>query len=812
MPESPQFDKRSVAVIGGGIAGITAAAKLFQQGYNVTLFEKAEKLGGNLSSNSPDNEGGTQEVYPHIFGDWYGEFWYLLENDFGLKRSELFVRRDEVRMAIIPADNRKLEKFGEVHFATVSTPTSLTNLVETCHSGVLSPRDMFLFGYSYLDLVSVPSTAKRTSKLLADLDVTGYLYSRPFMNNEIAEFHDDILKVIWSMPSDDTSAKAYQKLLRHTLTFPKETPFAWLIRGPLNETLIDKMQAALERGVDGQRKVRIRTKTEVVAIALDEDDQHVKVTLAGADSTETFRYAVIATPPRVAGQLAVGPEDGYQNSLVRRQPRLARLREARSGRIPVVYLHFSEAFLDEHKDDLKALPNELTGFKQLKPTEQEKLALAGIPRPGEGYDISIHNIASFWDDPKKPRANKDNPVLVLAASHAEGIKARGPEEDSKDLGKAQGHAMIKRLHGYLPFIKPGKFWGDKDSSIDWEETRVITNKDYRLFLNDTGSNEWRPAAKIQDDHGKLLCRNVFFAGDYCMTDVDMATVEAAVQSGVLAAQSLQWQDRGDTPIRMQPHTVYSSQALLLAKLVSTPAAYAAALDAIYEEASDNPVAAITFPYTALVMATSYWADWLRSAVQLGRHVLPGSDELNPGPVGSSGRHDRKIGILGMARNLAWALATEGPGVAPQLRDDVAEVLYRAWYLYGGRTMFPGVRSTFKDPTKASATTPRTEDRDDADMATTWSGLLRKGLGKGQLTPDTVSNVAFAGASAALHFAQNVGKADSSGKPTSVATQLRASIDHGCKAGRLKAGAYVRYDIVQKLPPPPPPQLPSPNSV
>ncbi len=41
---------KSVAVIGGGIAGIEAASALGQLGYNVILFEKESQLGGNVLS------------------------------------------------------------------------------------------------------------------------------------------------------------------------------------------------------------------------------------------------------------------------------------------------------------------------------------------------------------------------------------------------------------------------------------------------------------------------------------------------------------------------------------------------------------------------------------------------------------------------------------------------------------------------------------------------------------------------------------------------------------------------------------------
>ena len=101
---------KSVAVIGGGIAGIAAAVKLHLQGFNVTLFEKAAKLGGNLSSNSPDDSNGLQDVYPHIFADWYKEFWYLLEKDLGISRKDHFAPQRTIHMALPPEDHEPERK------------------------------------------------------------------------------------------------------------------------------------------------------------------------------------------------------------------------------------------------------------------------------------------------------------------------------------------------------------------------------------------------------------------------------------------------------------------------------------------------------------------------------------------------------------------------------------------------------------------------------------------------------------------------------------------------------------------------------
>src|SRR6185295_7556613 len=43
--------RTDVAVVGGGMAGLTAALRLVERGYNVTLYEaKKSALGGNVSS------------------------------------------------------------------------------------------------------------------------------------------------------------------------------------------------------------------------------------------------------------------------------------------------------------------------------------------------------------------------------------------------------------------------------------------------------------------------------------------------------------------------------------------------------------------------------------------------------------------------------------------------------------------------------------------------------------------------------------------------------------------------------------------
>src|SRR4051794_37782268 len=55
-----------VAVIGGGITGLTAALRLAQRGYRVTLWERAELLGGQANA-FPVAGTAIERFYHHLF-------------------------------------------------------------------------------------------------------------------------------------------------------------------------------------------------------------------------------------------------------------------------------------------------------------------------------------------------------------------------------------------------------------------------------------------------------------------------------------------------------------------------------------------------------------------------------------------------------------------------------------------------------------------------------------------------------------------------------------------------------------------------
>src|SRR5437763_15939640 len=74
--------KPTVLVVGGGLAGLTAAKYLSDAGYGVTLLEKRTVLGGKVSA-WRDAEGDWIETGLHAFFGAYEEI-YTLMRDLGI--------------------------------------------------------------------------------------------------------------------------------------------------------------------------------------------------------------------------------------------------------------------------------------------------------------------------------------------------------------------------------------------------------------------------------------------------------------------------------------------------------------------------------------------------------------------------------------------------------------------------------------------------------------------------------------------------------------------------------------------------------
>jgi hypothetical protein len=635
----------TAAVVGGGLAGMTAALRLAQRGFAVTLYEAKEILGGNFSSDKV--RGVYHDVYPHMFCAWYANFWALLKDDLGLGRDEVFSPRDGVKIL-----NPKSSTYAELENAT--TPASVWR---NLHSGVMSPADMFLLGFSMLDLAATPFQ-KTGSDLLERLDVNGFVYSRGYSTEKVAKMQNYILMVVWSIQSDVTAAASYQDFIKHTMLFPRPTPFSYLLKGSLQEKLVAPFEAKLvAQGCRIKKGARVDV-VELVGgkpkLTMEVKPKPVKGRRRGSSVTETVSpdYIVLATPASTLGALVL---DGKPpGRLVDAVPTLSEVRRFASEAIPVIDIYF--------KKKLPDLPKEQVGLAD------------------SDCDLTMLDISQLWtDDPDM----KDRTALVVAASNGYALTSdRYPE---------QGYQMIEKLHEYLPVFKPGKHWGDPDSDIDWGRSHFRPNSDNRLFVNDIGSWQFRPVSSYPQ------LPNVFFAGDYCQTDVDMATVEAAVQSGLLAAKALQARDqavhgslRGE-PIAIAKHEVYSDAAFLAAKLLLLPLAYAAtawsaAVDGPTElKKGAPPPNSYSQNLYSLLLPLAFSLDWWKTAYWLVRKSLPGAESSDEAKAMLAGVEpsDTPISLRAMAAEMLKDLMhtpDKAPTGArtPTLPDAMAHFLGQAW--------------------------------------------------------------------------------------------------------------------------------------
>ena len=314
-----------VAIAGGGISGLTAALRLAQRGYKVTLYEPKSWLGGNLGSHlSPGNlglnpgvEGAWHDVYSHMYPEFYVNFWDIVENDLGMRRdhSDLSDFEPHYSLQFVGGDGR----FKSLRDAW--DPRSLwDNLTTGIHQA--SPLDMFLFFYSFLDLVC--HEFGEIGPLSES--VNAFIRSRPWATKQVAALHDFLIMLVWAIHATGTEAASYQKFIHSGLG--NATPLLWLLKGTLEQTLIGPLEQKLEALECHIKKNTAVTKVELLGdrvckirtapAGYDYENQNLTWTDDAFTEVSDFDYLILAVPPKSLGKLAVsGPPGGRIHRLRR---------------------------------------------------------------------------------------------------------------------------------------------------------------------------------------------------------------------------------------------------------------------------------------------------------------------------------------------------------------------------------------------------------------------------------------------------------------------------------------------------------------
>ena len=150
QPEKISTPKK-VGVIGGGLAGVSAAIYLAEKNFDVTIFEKDSFLGGKVGSWPVNFEDGYKINVEHGFHAFFRQY-YNLRNL--LKKIGSFQN-------LIPIDDIMTKDLGNYSFKNINT-TPVENILSMRKTGI----------YSFKDIIKNPRFNRLISLLNYDKEKT----------------------------------------------------------------------------------------------------------------------------------------------------------------------------------------------------------------------------------------------------------------------------------------------------------------------------------------------------------------------------------------------------------------------------------------------------------------------------------------------------------------------------------------------------------------------------------------------------------------------------------------------------------------
>ena len=481
---------QTVTIVGGGLAGMIAALRLLERGFQVSLFEATTRLGGKAGANQNDSDYNDHGY--HIFPKWYVNTWRLVE-ELGIRDN--FVDIDDI-------SELRAGKFPS--FATLRSITSLRYAWRNLTSGFMPIPDMILFFYALLDLASQPY---RLRLPLDHISVSGFLNSRFYATKGLERRLQELMLKAITVPSYNVSAMTVRKVMRFWIKYP--SPLVRIARGNLQTFFIEPLQHKLqELGCEfhfSQRLVRVQTRGSRVTHLHFRDQANNKLDVREVDTL------ILAIPPEQVVKLLDDDLYAAATSL----SKVLRLQVQ-----PMVAL---DIYLTRKIPEI--------------PREHVNLADAE-------FGLSFIDVSGTWRD-------YDITALNVIASDFDSVRTLS-DQKAVDL-------MIEELRRYVPFER-----------TEIRNTVFQPHREEPLFLNTVGAWHFRPETSTE-------LSNLYLAGDYCRSYVDLTSMEAAISSGLIAAEAIRIAAGLNQPVEIKKPEEPPQWLLTLTKFALMPFAALAAL-------------------------------------------------------------------------------------------------------------------------------------------------------------------------------------------------------------------------------------------
>ena len=286
-PHTGGASAETVAVLGGGLAGLSAARRLLVHGYSVTLIEKRPFLGGRAYSFVDGESGVEVDNGQHVFlgcNTYYIEFLReigALERTYLQEKLQVEVHRNGRRGAL-----SSLPRLGKLHL--------LPSFARYPHLGI---KDKLLAAYGLLRM-TLTDRSKRASELDGE---TGYQWLKRHHQTERAVENLWNLIILPALNDDIRDSSAGMALM----VFQEA-----LLKRPANATIgFSRVGLTSLAGDHGQRHIEERGGTLLLGKAVDAietDDGRVSGVALTDGSTVKANAYVSALPYDVLLQVLPG--------------------------------------------------------------------------------------------------------------------------------------------------------------------------------------------------------------------------------------------------------------------------------------------------------------------------------------------------------------------------------------------------------------------------------------------------------------------------------------------------------------------------
>ncbi|MET0216405.1 MAG: FAD-dependent oxidoreductase [Burkholderiales bacterium] len=499
--------KHIVAVLGGGIGGLSAAHELAERGFSVTVFERRDAFGGKARSVSVPGTGtGGRKDLPgeHGFRFFPGFYKHIADTmsriPFGESGASCF---DNLVLAtrILLARAGKADPIWVARFPETLDDfrTALTALFDDLDIPKLEVK---FFVSRLLGLAT--SCDERYLEEFEPVPFWDFIDARTRSANYQKYLGQGMTRSLVAMRAEESSTRTVGRILLqlfYGILVPGRV-FDRLLNGPTNDVWIDPWRKHLTERLG----VVLEANATVRSLNLEgERLRSVTIERNGSLDEVTADFYVSAVPVEIMRELVT-------TDVQRAAPSLSRLGDLRTEWMNGIqfYLKTDQPLTDGHAVYLDS-NWALTSISQRQFWRDYDLARYGNGEVGGILSVDISN----WIAPGNFNGK---PAMECATS-----------EEIKDEVWAQLKSALN--DGDRPQIEDDNLvhWF-LDADIQFPNPGVVTNLE-PLLINHAGSLALRPEAYTE-------IGNLFLASDYVRTYTDLATMEAANEAARRATNAI----------------------------------------------------------------------------------------------------------------------------------------------------------------------------------------------------------------------------------------------------------------------------------